>query len=305
MSTGAFSRFFSCAPVLWMGVALGCVTTDVDPIDDSGGASRVGGGAGTGGSTSLAGAGGMGEAAGAAGANTATASGAVFRCENPSVPKFASPGDSPLIVDFETGMLDPPSATGEPGSNFMFMGGENGGTYTYQEPTPDLMRTVSLVPGRDGGQALSVVLAGAIDYGGGMGIYFYPCIDASVYTGITLWARGSLPERTLDGATIAAGTVTLNLDVGDVATSSLDSIGCAMDAPADMTLCTRPSTTFVVSDSWAQFTLLWSDFEPGNKNGTPYTPDGDNLLGINLAMDNAFGTSNDLELSIDDVAFVP
>jgi hypothetical protein len=308
MSTGAFSRFLAAAPLLWASLAAACVTTDVDPLEDSGGASNGGADTSAGGSTTVAGAGGTAgtsEATGAAGTSAAPASGAVFRCEDPIAPKFASPGGSPLIVDFETGALGAPSETGEPSGNFMFSGGQNGGTYTYQEPSPQLMRTVSLVPDRNGGQALSVVLGNATDYGGGMGVYFYPCVDASVYNGITLWARGSLPERMVAGAAVVAGTVTINLDIADVATNSRDSVGCAMDVPTDMTLCTRPSTTFVVSDTWTQFTFLWSDFDPGNKNGTPFIPTGDNLLGINLAMDNAFGMPNDLELSIDDVAFVP
>jgi hypothetical protein len=306
MSARAFSRLSICAPILWLSGTAACVTTDVDPASESGGASNVGGDTSAGGAADAVGAAGMGGMdEGAAGAEVAPVGGAVFRCEDPAAPKFTAPGDSPLIVDFETGSLGAPSASGEPSGNFMFSGGENGGTYTYQEPSAGLMRSVSLVPDRNGGLALSVVLGNATDYGGGMGLYFYPCVDASVYAGITLWARGSLPERTVAGATVVAGTVTINLDIADVATNSRDSVGCAMDVPADMTLCTRPSTTFVVSDTWTQFTFLWSDFDPGNRNGTPYSPSGDNLLGINLAMDNAFGMPNDLELSIDDVAFVP
>jgi len=242
--------------------------------------------------------------AGTGGAGGAPAPSAVFRCENPIAPKVTVAGDNPAIVDFETGSLGPPSATGEGSTDFMFAGGERGGTYTYQEPGA-IMRTVSLVEDRSGGQALDVTFTNATDYGGGMGVYFFPCIDASVYGGITFWARGSLPERMLNGATIPAGTVTVSLDVGDVATSSLDTIGCATDVPTDATLCTRPMATFVVSDTWKQLTFEWGDFAPGNRNGTPYNPDGDNLLGINLTLDNAFGTAHDLELSIDDVAFVP
>lgn len=301
MSAKSFSILLLCTPTLWVGGAVGCVT-DVDPSDSSGGTSNLGGETSAGGSLET---GGAGEGTGAGGAGGAPASSAVFRCEDPSAPKITAVGDSPVIVDFETGSLGAPSATGEPSANFMFAGGENGGTYTYQEPSAQIMRDVSIVDDRNGGQALSVLFTNATDYGGGMGVYFYPCLDASVYKGITFWARGNLPERTVAAATIPAGTVTISLDIGDVATESLDSIGCAMDDPADATLCTRPTTTFVVSDAWTQFTFNWADFDPGNKNGTPYNPTGDNLLGINLTMDNAFGTSNTLALIIDDVAFVP
>ncbi len=298
MSIKSVSAFLLGAAILLLGGAVGCVS-DVDPTDSSGGTSSIGGETGTGGSTDPGGAG-----EGGAGGAPALAPAAVFRCEDPIAPKATAAGANPVIVDFETGSLGPPSDTGEPSGNFMFTGEGNGGTYTYQEPGA-VMRSVSIVDDRNGGQALSVILTNATDYGGGVGLYFYPCVDASVYNGITLWARGSLPPRTLDGASVPAGTVTMNLDVGDVATGSRDAIGCAMDVPTDATLCTRPATTFVVSDTWTQFTFNWGDFDPGNKNGTPYTPTGDNLLGINLTMDNAFGTQNDLELSIDDVAFVP
>jgi hypothetical protein len=297
MSTKSFPAFLLHAPVLLV-VGVGCVSTDVDPPINGGGMSNTGGDTSTGGSIGgNAGTGGTGDTGGGGAGGAPAAPAAVFRCEDPGAPKLTSPGDSPLIVDFEVGMLA--------GANFGFTGGENGGTYSYQSSADQAVLTLSLVPDRNGGQALGLVLTNVSDYGGGMGIYFFPCIDASVYTGITLWARGSVPERTLDGMTIPAGTVTINLDVAEVRTSSRDSIGCAMDEPVDMTLCTRPETTFVVSDTWTQFTFAWADFEPGNKNGAPVVPNGDNLLGINLALDNAVGITNDLELAIDDVAFLP
>ena len=299
-----FHFLLLCAPILSLGAVAGCVNTDSDPPESSGGMSNTGGDTATGAAVETGGTG-DGPAEGGTGAAPEPAPGAVYRCEDPSAPKVTAAGDSPVIVDFETGALGPPSDTGEASGDFMFTGGESGGTYTYQESGTQIMRTVGIVDDRNGGQALSVMFTNATDYGGGMGVYFYPCLDASVYTGITFWARGALPERAMAGAAIAAGTVTISLDVGDVATNSRDSIGCAGEVPVDATLCTRPATTFVVSDTWTQFTFSWSDFAPGNKNGTPYIPNGDNLLGVNLTMDNAFATSNDLELVIDDVAFVP
>src|SRR5262245_32789076 len=124
MSTRALSRFARVAPIPWLLAAAGCVTTDVDPADETGGASAMGadpsaGGATAGGATAggaTAGwpsTGSVDQAAAAGGASVAPASSAVYRCEDPGVPKFKSPGTSPLIVDFETGALGAPSETGE------------------------------------------------------------------------------------------------------------------------------------------------------------------------------------------------
>ena len=67
-----------------------------------------------------------------------------------------------------------------------------------------------------------------------------------------------------------------------------------------------PTYIIEFTDSWEDYTIMWEDFTPGDANGTPDVPNGDNFMGlnINLPTGDAYGTSSNIEFAIDNVSFV-
>jgi hypothetical protein len=190
-------------------------------------------------------------------------------------------GSSPLIVDFE----DMTAATG----TYMFDDGAmTGGTYIYTDPmsTPASTSMLSFAEGHD--ETSTQALVGTISnptWGGGMGLWF-SCQDASVYTGVTFWARGSSP----------AGPVQLNLTVNEAELESKGG-GCPDAGP-----CTRPYLTFELTEEWTQHTFAWADFMPGDAAGTPIPSGADTLYGLDFGLTND-NMARELVLAVDDFAF--
>lgn len=190
-------------------------------------------------------------------------------------------GTSPVITDFE-GMSTPTSG-------FMFeSAGITGGTYIYTDMM-DTTATSKLMFSAGHAEASTQALDGKIHnstWGGGLGLWF-GCLDASVYTGVTFWARGVSP----------AGKVRVNLTI-DEAVMVKDGGICPDAGP-----CVRPFAEIDVTDEWQEVTLAWTDFMPGEAVGTVLP--GDSVKAINgldfgLTNDN---TERDLELAVDDVSF--
>jgi len=257
------------------GVCIGCVgKDDVDPSGSSG--------SGSGGTSSTT-AGTGGSATATAGTNSATAgSGGTATALPPACATVAkASGSSPEITDFE-------SLTAASGT-YMFDGGTMlGGTYIYSDPmsTPASTFMLSLAAGHDTTSTKALVAKiSNPTWGGGMGLWF-TCQDASVYKGVTFWAKGSSP----------AGPVKLNLTVNEAELASKGG-GCPDAGP-----CTRPFVTFEITDEWTQQTFAWSDFMPGDAAGTPIPAAVDALYGLDFGLTND-NTARDLELAVDDFAF--
>jgi hypothetical protein len=162
-----------------------------------------------------------------------------------------------------------------------------GGTYSYIDPAdPNATQTLSFVAGHDAEstQALSFVVHSET-WGAGMGLWF-ACMDASAYTGVTFWARGSAPS----------GPVELLLTTND-AVRVAEGGTCPDAGP-----CASPKVTVMLTDTWTQFTYAWGEFTPGDAAGTPVPATGNNVIGLNFNMGND-STPNDLELVIDDFEF--
>jgi len=255
------------------GVLVGCVgKDDVDPsAGGSGGTTAAS--AGTGGSATA----GSGTSAGSAAGGTAGAAALPPAC----MTVLKASGTSPAITDFESLT----TATG----TYTFDGKTmTGGSYTYTDPmsTPASTSMLSLATGHDADskQSLMVKISNPT-WGGGMGLWF-SCQNASVYKGITFWARGISP----------AGPVKLNLTVNEA-----ELVSKGGECP-DAGPCTRPFVTFEVTDEWAQQTFSWADFTPGDAAGTPIPGVVDAIYGLDFGVTND-NMARDLELALDDFAF--
>jgi hypothetical protein len=257
------------------GLLVGCVNNDAPEEMGSSGTATGGSSVVPMGGTSAGGTG-----SGTAGTATAGSGGGAAKPHTCAMTAKAS-GTSPVITDFE-GMATPTSG-------YMFeSAGITGGTYVYTDPL-DTTSTSKLLFAAGHDAASTQALDGQIHnatWGGGMGLWF-GCMDASVYTGITFWARGTSP----------AGKVKVNLTI-DEAVKVVDGGVCPDAGP-----CVRPFVDIDVTDEWQEFTFAWADFMPGDAAGTALP--GDTVAAINgldfgLPNDNM---ARDLELLVDDFSF--
>ena len=261
------------------GLSVACVSNE-DPEDGgkAGSGSAQGGssGAASGGSATSGSTSGGSPAAGSGGAAGMPA--AMVACASVA----EASGTSPVITDFET-------MTSATGTYTFESAALLGGTYVYSDTTATeepSTSALSLSPGHDESstQALEAKIHNAT-WGGGVGLWF-ACLDASAYTGVTFWARGSSP----------AGKVKLLLSVNAV---EIESKGG--DCP-DAGPCARPFTELELTDEWTEHTFKWADFTDGDAAGAAVPGSGDALCGIEFSLPND-NTSRDLELNVDDVAF--
>ena len=257
------------------GLLVGCVNNDAP--EEMGSSGTASGGTAV---TPTAGTSSGGTGSGTAGTTTGGSGGGTAKPPTCGTIAKAS-GTSPVIADFE--------AMANPTSGFMFeSAGITGGTYIYTDPT-DATSTSKLVFAAGHDTTSTQALDGKIHnatWGGGMGLWF-GCMDASVYTGITFWARGASP----------AGKVRINLTI-DEAVKVLDGGACPDVGP-----CVRPFAEIDVTDEWQEFTLAWADFTPGDSAGTALPGsqvEAINGLDFGLPNDNM---ARDLELAVDDFSF--
>jgi hypothetical protein len=169
-------------------------------------------------------------------------------------------GTSPQITDFE--------AAADPLDQFNFdTAFVLGGTYSYNDNSGTGSDVLALVLGHDASstKALQGTFHSEL-WGAGMGLWFDGCVDAKLYKGVSFWAKGTVP----------AGRIEFSL-------------GTQMQAG------TAPKYSFTVTDTWKQFSVHWSDFNP--------CTDGDNFSGMNFNVGNDF-TPHDMTFIIDDVAFL-
>jgi len=109
-------------------------------------------------------------------------------------------------------------------------------------------------------------------YGGGMGLWFSDCLDATALSGISFWVRGDTPTDT--------ATVTLLMEETEPPTppTAGSVIGsCPGTSPDE---CVHPSHVFMVTDTWTEIRVPWSSFSAGNAAGTSVVVDGHNLFQI-------------------------
>jgi hypothetical protein len=247
-------RFLGLAGAVSALVGLGQIAACTSDKDLSG---AGGAGGSTGGSAGVPAASG-----GAAGSNVGTggtttaATGVV--CAKPIL--LTKPG----IADFD-------NYAGAPLSTWSFpLGGDQttsilAGPFGYGDRSNGLPETFAMVAGNNSSKyALEIADTASAVYGGGMGIWTSECLNATNFSGISFWARGSAPTGT--------AKFTIRMKETTPATGSKPGT-----CPGTDTTCVNPTYTFNVKDTWAQIPIPWASFTPGNAAGTKITPDGRNI----------------------------
>jgi hypothetical protein len=111
------------------------------------------------------------------------------------------------------------------------------------------------------------------DWGGGVGIWM-GCINASTFSGITFYVRGSTPT----------GMATLSLAMEDTTVPDpMNAAGGGTCTPAPAEGCSGPSHAFAVTLDWTQITVPWATFMPGRgAGGVAVMATGDELTGMSF-----------------------
>jgi hypothetical protein len=209
------------------------------------------------------------------------------------------------MVNFDD--YDGASPAAEYGTAFNALAGEPGAVYIGPWFSPDESGTPfsGMVAGYNNTYAMSISNPAASDWGGAMGLWMDPCIDATAAQGISFHVRGPTP----------AGTGSVGLDMEDTSPPDEDNPaggGTCIAAPDSE--CEGPNAEFTVTDAWIQIQLAWSDFTPGvGSSGASVPASGDNITGLNFGahmewMEDPANPGNWIaveapyELVIDDVA---
>ncbi|MGC4087749.1 MAG: hypothetical protein QM756_07600 [Polyangiaceae bacterium] len=260
----------------------GCTTDADDPGTSTGGTSAASGGkSGTstsGGSTS--------------GGSTSAPPGTV--CEAMAVIPAAKPG----IADFDSydGVTAPAKWNFPIGGDTtvgVFMG-----PFAYGDRDTGFPELFEIGTGHESKYALHVSETLAEKYGGGLGLWLNPCMDASAFAGISFWVRGNMPT----------GKAKFNLSMGDttpsVAAKAGDGIGTCTGTA---TTCVHPYYAFDVTDTWTEVKIPWGSFTAGNAAGTVVKPTGKNITqiqwGIELVWAGSTPTAAPYELAVDTLSF--
>lgn len=269
-----------------------CLSDDKDDKDTntgtagtgaaSGGSSTAGTGTQTGGGTATAGAstGGTGNGGGKACVKVTTS--------------------SPGIADFEDY-----DGAADLGTWSFPLGGKAasgifGGSFGYGDHAGNKPETFSMLEGHDSTYALSIADTESTEYGGGMGLWLSDCLDASAFTGVSFWVKGSAPT----------GMAKISLLTPETTSSMVDAKkgSCAGDEKE----CLSPSKEVPVTDTWTEVTVAWADLAPGSNLGEPVFADGKRLSQLQFEVALVW-TPDDMavyhptpapyELVIDDVSF--
>ena len=221
---------------------------------------------------------------------------------------------NPVISDFESydGTVEAAAFT------FYFGAAPNAGVlagvFAFDDMT-SANRRFGILAGRNGGWGASQQITQATGWGGGMGIWF-DCVDASAFSGISFWARGST----------APGTFSLTASfLSSSAANAADARGggtCTggVEACANPTLEGIPLTL-----DWTLVEIPWTSLTSGLALGQPYVPNGDALMSLTFGLPIAWGADpsfvdnpndmtdmptflplpSDIIFQIDDINFMP
>jgi len=162
-------------------------------------------------------------------------------------------------------------------------------------PAPEAFEVVD---GNDSTYALSISDSESTEYGGGMGLWISQCLDASAFSGISLWVRGNAPT----------GTAKLSILMGE--TTPVDDGDGVCEGTTDT--CLHPNFTFPVTDEWTEIPVAWNKFTPGQTPDAVVEPDGRNIWQIqfDIGLEWVEGDSGEYEpvageyeLVVDDLTF--
>jgi hypothetical protein len=145
------------------------------------------------------------------------------------------------------------------------------------------------------------------DWGGGIGMWM-GCINASMYSGISFYVRGTSPTSMAN----------IGLAMEDAtAPDAANPAGGGTCDPAPTDGCAGPTYTFPLAIDWTLVTVPWAMFTAGRgAGGVAVTPTGDEITGISFGVgvnyvENPVGSGTYLpepgsfEIAIDSLAFTP
>lgn len=115
---------------------------------------------------------------------------------------------------------------------------------------------------------------GAGAWGGAVGLWM-GCVDASDYTGLSLFVKGPVPT----------GTVSLSLSMEQTTPPDANNPDAGGTCLSD---CSDATIEIEVTDSWSQVILPWSAFTPGTANASTVPVTGDNLSGLSFNVNLAY-----------------
>jgi hypothetical protein len=237
--------------------------------DNGAGLGTGGGASGTGGDTAAGGASGTGGQTATGGGATGGEAGAEPVQKDCATKTVVT---TPLITDFES--YD--GATAVDQWDFSFNGDASpvyAGPYGFDDGTGEFF--FGMVAGNNSNYGISISNTGASEWGGGFG-FWMGCVDASGYSGITFWVRGSTPT----------GKANVSLAMEETNPPDEDDPaggGTCIDTGTDDKECSGPSAEFDLTDTWTQIQISWSSFDPGMAAaGVSVPATGDNIAGISF-----------------------
>jgi hypothetical protein len=204
---------------------------------------------------------------------------AAWGCSEPAHDDVHAGLDCDAGAAYTTWIID----TYEPGSQTFFLtSADGGGWYSYQDPTPGGVATVTNQPIENGGRCGSLYAAvltstGHHDYGSGFGdtpgaYNLQLPLDATGYEGITFWARN--PGETTKGVTLSiddelssapnnnmnpdGGCMVVNLPDGGF---SLDAGDAGPSIPPPGACGNSFTYPMLTTSDWKLFTIPFSAFQ--------------------------------------------
>lgn len=307
------------------GIIAACSAESTSP-SGAGGTTTSGSGSGSGGSAPLGAGGTTSTTGGTAAPGTAGSAnpgaggggggsapvGTAGSAGGPSQPLCTTkiPMQTPGIADFESydGVGAPADFQWIFGGTMAGELGVHAGNYAFGDGSVEPM--LALLAGHAGNFGLTVSVTNATAWGEGFGMflldkaYMPACIDASMYKGISMWVRGSVPT----------GTFSFSVAVPQAVPAAKGGT-CA---GTDDTTCKPPTASALpISMTWTQVNLMWADFTGGLSGAaSPITLTGGDITGFSFGANLSFipesegsmvyvPVPGDISMAIDDLAFIP
>jgi hypothetical protein len=237
--------------------AAGCTTDKNDP-----------GATGTAGTTGAAG-------TGAGGHAGTTGAGGTGTSATICAASYTIPAATPGIADFDAYDGSDISKWFSPLGNDT-ASNQYAGPFGYGDRANGFPETFNMVDGQASKYALHIADTLAMNYGGGMGAWLSTCLNATSFTGVTFWVKGTTPK----------GTATFTLQMGDTLPSTPAKAGDAIGTcSGTSTTCVHPTFAFPVTTAWTQVKIPWTSFTAGNAAGTTVKPDGRNITQFQVGVD--------------------
>lgn len=280
------------------GNATGGTTGGNNTGGTTGGGNNTGGTTGGGNNTG-------GVSGGSTGGTTGTGGTTVVQKECATKTKIVTP----VFLDFESynGMVTASNYAAAFGGPTVNSGMAYTGIYSYPESTGGPMPTLSIVAGHPPSNWAGSETLSATMWGEGGGVWM-GCADATAYTGISFWVRG----------TSGTGTFSFTIAMQDTdAPSGTNNAGGGTCTGSGTTCKAAEKDGIPITSDWTQVTLKWADFTAGVSGTASVVPNGDNITGFGWTVPLAFQADptmpadagvyvpvpEDLRIDIDDITF--